>query len=367
MRPVVTLFAVALLGATALTALSEPRTLEEHALDLRLARALPDLADDLRTEPSPLRAAFVDFSGDEELVLNARLALLRHPLLARQVIPLYADSAAFQLVLRRHGPAAIPPIHYFVTHDPATLRLRARVVAWLSQWDGKPGTRPNILSPHERGTYAIEFIRREGHDFLGQFVTTDAGEVAWIQSERFATEAKRFLTSGIVELETKRLLGEEVYPGDYGWAAVDVLLPFAAFKAARAGKAAATGRAAAATTRAARATRLAGAGAHAGRLARFGRTATRAGVVVGAAYVVMHPGVIGSIGSELAGWTGWPEWLITAMLWFLLLAPLLIVAGVAHRWLLRPAWRTIGTLARIATHRDREAVASGSAQANPRR
>ncbi|MDZ7829279.1 MAG: hypothetical protein U5K33_07265 [Halofilum sp. (in: g-proteobacteria)] len=337
MRPVLTLFAVALVGAVAITALSTPRSLEDHALDLRLQRALPAVSADLRDEPAGVRTAFVEFAGDEELVLNARLALLRHPSLSRAVIPLYADSRAFRLVLREHGPAAIPPIHYFVTHEPVTLQLRAQVVSWLSQRDGEPGRRPAILSPHERGRYAIEYIRREGHDFLGQFAVTASGTVHWIQSERFATETKRFFTSGLVALETKRRLGHETYASDYGWAAVDVLLPFAAFKAARVGKAAATARAGRVAAHTARAARVTAAGSRAARIASLGRTALKAGAVAGTAYVVMNPGVIGSIGREVAQWTGLPPWLVTGGLWFGLLAPLLLLLGFAWRWLLRPA------------------------------
>jgi len=337
MRPVLTLIAVALAGAVAITAFSTPRSLDDHALDLRLQRALPAVSAELRDEPAGVRTALIDFAGDQQLVLNARLALLRHPALSREVLPLYADSRAFRLVLREHGPAAIPPIHYFLTHEPATLELRARVVSWLSAWDDEPGRRPATLSPHERGTWAIEFIRREGHDFLGQFAVTASGTVHWIQSERFATETKRFFTSGLVALETRRRLGHETYASDYGWAAVDVLLPFAAFKAARVGKAAATARAGRVAARGVRGARVAAAGSRAARIAQLGRTALKAGAVAGTAYVVMNPGVIGSIGGEIAQWTGLPAWLVTGGLWFALFAPLLLVLGFGWRWLLRPA------------------------------
>jgi len=337
LRPLITLLVVAVLGATAITALSTPRPLDDHALDLRIEHALPGLADDLRPQPREVRAAFLAFAGEEELLLNARLALLRHPALARRVIPLYAERHAFRLVLREHGPAAIPPIHYFLDHEPATLRLRAQVVSWLTAIDDESGDRPAVLSAHERGLYAIEFIRREGHDFLGQFVTGDDGRVHWIQSERLATGTKRFFTSGLAELETKRRLGREASVGDYGWAAVDLMLPFAAFKAARLGKAARTARAGTAVTRTVRTTRLAAGASRGARLARLGRTAAKAGAIAGTAYVVMNPGVIGSIGAELGAWTGLPAWLVTAGLWFVLLAPLLLGLRCLYRWLVRPA------------------------------
>lgn len=243
LRPLLTMLAVAAAGAVLITALSTPRSLADHELDLRVARLLPAHAEELRDRPAPVRRAFVDLAGDEQLVLSARLALLRHPAMAERVLPLYADRDAFRLILREHGAAVVPPIHYFLTHTPTTLRLRAQVVSWLSERDDQPGRRPAILSPHERGLYAIEFIRREGHDFLGQFVTDATGEVHRIQSERLATETKRFFTSGITGLEMKRRLGQEARLDDYGWAAVDVLLPFAIFKATRAGKAAAAARA----------------------------------------------------------------------------------------------------------------------------
>jgi len=354
LRPLITLLVVAVLGATTITALSTPRPLDEHDLDLRIEHALPGIADDLREQPDEVREAFLAFAGDRQLLLNAQLALLRHPLPARRVIPLYVERHAFRLVLREHGPAVIPPIHYFLDHEPATLRLRAQVVSWLSDPGDGHGDRPTVLTPHERGLYAIEFIRREGHDFLGQFVTDDDGRVHWIQSERLATAAKRFLSSGLTELETKRRLGRQTTVDDYGWAAVDLMLPLAAFKAARLGKAGRAARAGSTMTRTARTARLATGASRTARLARFGRTAAKAGAIAGTAYLVLNPGVIGSVGAELARWTGLPPWLVTAGLWFALLAPLLLLLRCLYCWLVRPVgFVVLGVPAGISRFRQR--------------
>ena len=348
-RKTVTIIAAALFGAAAATALSGPRPLEAHALDLELERALPRLAGELAAEPAPVRAAFVDWAGDRELVLNARLALLRHPAMTRHVLATFGADPMFAEVLREHGPAAVPPVHYFMRHELPSLRLRATIAGWLLPDEPAddpatlearaPAADDAALTPRERGEYAIAFIRSEGHDFLGQFVTTADGEVAWVQSERFATATKRFFTSGITDLETKWRLGEDPTAADYGWAGVDILLPVVALKAARFGKLAARSGKATRTS-----ARLAKAGTATARVARLGRTAAKVGVVAGAGYLVLNPGVIASIGDELAGWVGVPGWLVTGGIWFVLLLPVLLVLGFANRWLVRPTRRITGGL-----------------------
>lgn len=349
LRKTVFIIAAALLGAAAATALSGPRPLDAHALDLELERALPRLAGELAAEPAPVRAAFVGWAGDRQLVLSARLALLRHPAMTRSVLETFGADPMFAGILREHGPAVVPPVHYFMLNELPSLRLRAMVAGWILPGEpaADPGTREarvpaaadHALTPRERGEYAIAFIRADGHDFLGQFVTTADGDVAWVQSERFATATKHFFTSGITELESKWHLGEERTAADYGWAGVDILLPVVALKAARFGKLAARSGKATRTS-----ARLAQAGTATARVARLGRTAAKVGVVAGAGYLVLNPGVISSIGDELGGWMGIPGWLVTGGLWFGLLLPVLLVLGCANRWLLRPARRLTGWL-----------------------
>lgn len=361
MKTFLAIVAGALLGALAIATLNGHEPLEERVVRLETEEALPGLADELAGWPAPVQRVFLDYAGDEELVLNARLALMKHPTLAPRVLTTFGHTSAFRHVLRDHGPAVVPPIHFFMRHEITTVWLSERIGDWLAgtgdaTGDGmlQAGAAEPVagwrepVPPVRRGWYAMQFIDDEGHDFLGQFVTDDAGRVHWIQTERVATGTKRFLTSGLATLETKHRLDQERTAADYGWAAVDVLAPIATLKVLRAGKgAAAAGR----TARAARVTR---AGSFAARSARVGKYAVAAGAVAGTAYVVTHPSVIGSIGAEVSDWLGYPRWLGSVGLWFLVLLPVLLLARLAWRWLGRPLYRLVAlAIAALAALQER--------------
>lgn len=341
------LLAAAIIGAAALTVLHGSEPLAERVVRLETEKAYPDLAAELAQYPPAVRLAFLDYAGDEELVLNARLALMRYPDMAPRVLALYGPADAFRDILRRHGPAVVPPVHYFLEHDLLTLRVRAL----LAEPPAAPqdtaagaataGDDGDALAPGVRGWYAIAFIREQGHDFLGQFVTDAAGEVSWVQSERFATGTKRFFTSGLTTLETKWQRGDDPAAGDYAWATVDVLVPVAAFKLARAGKLA--GRSAKSARTGAR---LAQAGTGA---ARIGRTLAVVGSAAGLGYIALNPGVINSIGAGIAGSLGLPAWAVSGAIWFVLLLPALVLLRLGHRWLLRPACRLVALAIALLT------------------
>lgn len=333
------LLATAVLGAAALTALHGNEPLAERVVRLETERVFPEAADELARYSPEVRLVLLDYADDEELVLNARLALLRHPQTAPRVLTLYGAAEPFREILRRHGPAVVPPIHYFLEHDLLGVRLRAL----LADTPAAPGSDVaaagsravdrDTVAPEVRGQYAIHFIAEEGHDFLGQFVTDEAGEITRVQSERFATGTKRLFTSGLTALETKWRRGDDLTVGDFGWATVDLAVPVVAFKLARAGKLAGhSARSARASARLARA----GAGT-----ARVGRTLAIAGSAAGIGYLAMNPGVLNSIGAEIAAGLGLPAWLVTGALWLVLLLPVLILLRLGHRWLLRPVWRLL--------------------------
>lgn len=360
------LLAAAIVGAAALTAMHGDEPLAERVVRLETEKAFPDLSAELAQYPPAVRLAFLDYADDEELVLNARLALMRYPNMAPRVLALYGPADAFRESLRRHGPAVVPPVHYFLEHDLLTLRLRAL----LTEPPAAPGAAAtgetsgdtddgDAIAPEVRGWYAIAFIREQGHDFLGQFVIDDVGEVSWIQSERFATGTKRFFTSGLTTLETKWQRGDDTSAGDYAWATVDVLMPIAAFKLARAGKLA--GRSAQSARTGAR---LARAGSAAGRI---GRTLAVAGSAAGIGYIAMNPGVLNSIGAGIAESLGLPAWAVNGALWFVLLLPALVLLRLVRRWLLRPACRLVALAIALLTWIQRRIGPAAGATASPHR
>lgn len=336
------LLAAAAIGAAGLTALHGDEPLDERVVRIETERTFPDFADELAQHPPAARLVMLDYAGDEELVLNARLALLRHPDKTPGLLALYGPSDAFREILRRHGPAVVPPVHYFLEHDLLSVRLYSLLADPPAEsGDAADDDLQTVadsgdiepIPPEVRGWYAIAFIREEGHDFLGQFVTGEAGEVHWIQSERFATGAKRLFTSGLTTLETKWRLGRDIEADDYLWATVDVMIPVVAFKLARAGRMAGQSARAAGTG-----ARLAKVGAG---TARVGRTLAIAGSAAGIGYIAMNPGVLNSIGSGIAATLGLPAWAVNGAIWFALLLPLLILLRFVHGWLLYPAYRLL--------------------------
>jgi len=358
--------AAAVVGATAITAMSGSVPLYDRVIALETGKALPELAGELESYPPAVRLAFLDYAGDRELVLTARLALAKHPGMAEDVLGTYGPAPEFKELLRDFGPSVIPPIHYFMSNDLASVRLREAIAGWLPGADDDKAAVPQLVdaaaepgvaeadgpTPVQRGWYAIGFIREEGYDFIGQFVVDGTGEVSWIQTERFATTAKRLFTSGVTTVEAKWHLGEDPTAADYGWAAVDVLAPIVAFKLARAGKLAARSAKSTATG-----ARLARVGSAAARTARVGKTAAKVGIVAGVAYAAMNPGIISSIGTEIAGWIGLPGWLVQFGLWFLILLPLVLMLRFGYRWTIRPCCWLLGPVINGLTrlHRRMEA------------
>jgi hypothetical protein len=317
--------------------------LVDRVARIEAAEAVPEAQAELEGVPTKVRFALVDYAGDDELVLSARLALRRYPEMAARVIALYGAAEPFERVLRRYGPEAIPPIHYFVAHELTSLELRS----WLREPPVPAGTGGGDAAakrPVVRGWYAIAFIERSGHDFLGQFVTDGQGRVSWVQSERLATATKRLFTSGVTGLEAKWHRGDALAMEDFGWAAVDVLAPLAAFKLVRAGKAGG---------RTAKSGRLAPAGSGA---SRAGRGLAIAGTVAGLGYVALHPSVLNSVAADIATALGLPGWAVIGGVWFLLLLPAIGLLQVLGRRLLAPATRLLVMAARgVARMRARSA------------
>src|SRR3546814_4047729 len=134
---------------------------------------------------------------DPVLSANARLAFLRYPEIARPILLMFGDSRDFQVVLSKYGEDVILPIHYFLTHEVFSLELMrgmsesARAALdTLRQLCGDHShaqtSTKQALSSEDRGWYAVQFIKAEGYDVLGQLVMNDTED----RSEKHTTELK---------------------------------------------------------------------------------------------------------------------------------------------------------------------------------
>lgn len=343
-----TLFAAALLAfvcALLITGLSEPKPLEAQLMHLQLERTAPSVADELAAESAELQALFLEYADDEVLIAKARLALLRYPEMARPILLAFGDRSEFTEVLRRYGEDVILPIHYFLAHEVFTLELMhglgetARsAMGAIRRWWGIESAQTGAsaaLSSEQRGEFAIQFLKAEGYDFLGQFVLNANGEVRWLQTERVLEGINNFFASGVKGLETKLRRDEAVGMGDVGWAALDVAIGAGAFKILRLGRAGAAGGSSLTFSQ-----RSAALGAGLWRGTTIGARLVKYGAPAVLAYVaIRHPSVINSMLGSVAEKLGVPVALAQVAGWTLVLLPFMLLL----RLLLRPfAWLLAG-------------------------
>src|SRR5690606_3627548 len=124
--PMKTLFLaglLAFLAALLIAGLFKPKPLEAQLMHLQLEQSVPDAANELAAESAEIQALFLAYADDPVLLAKARLALLRYPELTRPVFLSFGASQAFQDVLKRYGEDVVLPIHYFLTHEVATLEF----------------------------------------------------------------------------------------------------------------------------------------------------------------------------------------------------------------------------------------------------
>jgi hypothetical protein len=244
-------------------------------------------------------------------------------------LPVYGAEPEFQDVVLTYGEAVLPPLAYFMDHDLTSLELR-RVLGerWqdikrlIDRWAGNgPEIETGVesapvLTDEERGWYAINFLREEGYDFLGQFTVTEDGAVKWVQTERLLEGLSGLLFGGVRDLEAKWQREEEILAADLGWAALDVAVIAASvklLKATRAVKAAAPGavRAGGFSGRVA----VFGSGVLA-RGGRLGVAVARYGAVPAAVYLmVRYPSLINTTLAELADRLGVPPKAVQFFFW----------------------------------------------------
>ncbi len=322
---------------------TESVPIDQRLISIRAQELMPDY-DELADEPIELQAAVVDLGEDPLLLLKARAAMMVYPDMARTVFPLYASEPEFQRILRTHGEHVLPPIHFFLTHSVSTVewmnkasvqyerakrafqRFRGKDVEDVKvDDDGEP------LSPEERGWYAVNFIDREGQDFIGQFVVGAQGQTEWIQTERITEGVVQFFTGGIRQLEASYRVDGDVTASEIGWASVDMLVFASAVKVIRAGRVVGktTQTARVSTRSAALAARVTGSARFLLRSARYAKWPA----IIGVGYlVVSHPSLINDFFASAAELFDLPALAVQTLGWTLILVPVLYLFS----WLLIP-------------------------------
>lgn len=338
------LFAV--LGAVLITGLYKPKPLEAQLLHLQVEQAMPEMANELSGEPAELQAIFLAYADDPILIAKARLALLRYPDMARPILLMFGEEEDFQEVLRNYGEDITLPIQYFMNHEIFTLEFmrglsdtaRSALSTVRRMWNGNaPAHVPSngALSGEERGRYAVQFIKAEGYDFLGQFVISPAGEVGWLQTERVLEGINSLFAGGMKGLESKIRRDEAVGAGDVGWAALDVAVGVTALKVLRMGRTAAVGGRSMTFSQ-----RSAALGSGLWRGSVIGTRLVKYGAPAVLAYIaIRHPSVISSLLASAAEKLGLPVGLVQVVGWTLVLLPIMLLL----RFVLGPiAWVLAG-------------------------
>ena len=357
MRKLLLILGISVIVALLSTVTSRPMLIEERLIQIQAENTLREFPR-IEKEPLEVQAALLDMADDELLLLKARAAYLRYPAMTREVFPLYGPEPEFREVLRLYGENILPPIHYFLSKPVGSIELMndlaSKYQAALEFFTGGEETdnstggqqntsRKEKLTPQERGWYAVRFIQEEGHDFLGQFVLNEQGDVIWVRTERVLENINQFFASGIRNLEIQHRTGDDVTASDIGWASVDVLVFASALKVLRVGRAVAvSSRGAARGTRsAALAARLTTSGRMLMTTARYAKWPA----VIGVGYlVVTHPGIINDVLAEVAEVMGYPVKLVQFLGWMLILLPVLYIGSWVFRLIVRPALGLLGTL-----------------------
>jgi hypothetical protein len=336
-------------GLASAVASHEP--FEAKLVRLEAQRALPSMAPTLEQESAEISALFLSYASEQTLWMSASLAIFRHGDVAREVLAEYGLSPQFQRVLVRYGADAVLPIHYFRTHDVASLRAQHWIgerYQQLSHWWSDEGADSDAeFTPYRRGQMGIALLDDNGHALLNQFVVSDQGEVEWLQGERVVAGVGDFFTSGLRDLESQWRRGEAIGAGDLGWAGVDLLLVASTVKVLRAGRTVRAARVGSVEAQGARAGLRQGALVTGGRFAALPRMAKIAAVASTAYVVIRHPSLVSALGANLSHWLGWPVWLGQFLIWFVVLLPLLVVARFAYRWLLTPLLWLLAPLMRV--------------------
>lgn len=344
------IFALAALLAIVISLTSKTVPLEQKLIRIHAIERLSEFPD-IENESIELQAALADVADDPLLVLKAKAAMLRYPAMARELLPIYGSSFEFQEILREYGESVLPAIHYFVSNPVGSIEWMSKVgkqyesiKSWfVNSENDSPASEPvpelaQSLTPTDRGWQAIQYIRAEGHNFIGQFVVNPEGQVEWILTERVMEGLTQFFSSGIRQLETRYKMDEQIEASDIGWASLDVLVFASAVKVLRVGR-----NVAVTTQTVSRGTRSAALTARVisgGRLALNGARYAKWPLLLGGAYLVItHPSLINDFFAEVAGIIGLPAFVVQFLGWILLLLPALFLIR-SLLWFVMPFIKT---------------------------
>ena len=343
MKKLLLICSMALLMAAVFSTIAQPVPIEQKLINIHARDVLGDFPG-IAQESVEIQAILLDMSDNPLLLLKARAAFIRYPVMARNLFPLYAAEPEFRDILRLYGEDILPPIQHFVSRPISTIEWMNKIAGSYEAFkqfffdapEAESQALANVkeLSPEERGWYAVNFIQSEGHDFLGQFIVDNQGATKWIGTERVLEGVNQFFASGIRDLERNYRSGNEISAGDIGWASVDVLVFASAVKVLR------VGRAAAVTTKgASRGTRSAALAARvtrSGKMVLSGARYAKWPLMIGAGYLVItHPSIINDLFAGVADVLGYPVIAVQFLGWLLLLIPALYI-GSWLLWLLAP-------------------------------
>jgi hypothetical protein len=344
--------AVAIVVSLAIGRFSTTMPYHERLVRIQAEQELGHIDEAILNEPLPIQALLLDYSRDKELTLKAWIALSKYPEKTREIFGLYGSEPEFKTILRNYGEPIIPVIQYFRENDVWTVkamdatkttfeavketvgRTWGRITGKEQQTDTKPVAQPipHEFGPKERGWYAVNFIKQQGHDLLGQFVVDKDKKVKRNQTDRILKGLTSFFTSGVRSLETKNDLGEDVTASDVFWAGLDVAVVAAPVKLLGAGGKAAgrTGKELNLTTRTkVFAPRLLSEGKIFQKLGKYG-------AVVATTYIIIkHPSLINSAFDWIAKFFGLPTWIVQFVGWVLIIFLVLY----PFFWLLTPLAR----------------------------
>lgn len=319
----------------------------ERLIRIQAGQELGHIDPLILQEPAQVQAILLDYAADKELVLKTWIALFKYPATAREILLLYGAEPEFRDILRRYGDAVIPVIQYFRDNDVWTVRAMdttGKAIESVKEAAGKIWRRlmgnepenPQAVAPPgpvepgpvERGWYAVNFIKHEGHDFLGQFSVLPDGKARWNQTDRVVKASTAFFTSGVRNLETKIDLGQDLTGADAFWAGLDVAMVALPAKILMSGKAVArSGQELNFATRTRLvAPRLLAQGPMFQKLGAFGAAAATVYIVA------RHPSLLNSVLAELADLAGISPWIVQAAGWSVVIAFLIYVFS----WLLVP-------------------------------
>ena len=312
----------------------KPASYVEQLIRIQAEQELGHIDAGILNEPMQVQATLLDYVGDKELLLKAWIALSKYQETARQVLLLYGSEPEFKEILRTYGDAVIPVIQYFRDNEVWTVKAMQSITEALEKiWGIVTGNEPErktpvALGPTERGWAAVNFIKHEGYDFLGQFAVDKEKMAKWNQTDRVVKALTSFFTSGVRKLETKHDLGEDITTADVFWAGLDVAVVAVPAKLLVSGKAVArSGQELNLATR----TRL-----FAPRLLSRGQMFRKFGAYGAAAatiYIVAtNPSLLNSVFAEVANLIGVSPWIAQVAGWSVVIAFLLYVFS----WLLIP-------------------------------